>query len=1015
MEKQKAIIMKRSTLLLLLMLFVCGVRADEVKLLGDNTYCLAMSPNGNYLVGYNPTKVEFGMGTESFVYNMSKETLNWITTSDPGKWETSGLFRDVNDNGMLCGSVKDLKHVVEFYGDVAPTNVAAVYENGKITQLPYGDIDTTKIRQHEDGTFACSLSNDGKVVVGYCKYSNFAYSHPCKWTRTANGSWKLDILPLPEGYSYGLALNVSSDGRTIGGLAISKGSSIACYWVDGQCHVVTPTGSDVKLAKAKQMRMIDISPNGKYFIVSLSARSDYRLYDVSKAQTITLPTFESNDEMRVPTVTDSGDVFGAMIYGALGMGGMGYYRNFWYQHSSGRIFDFTYYTYLFNPQLRSSFPLNYEDQAQAFPCSVSANGNIIAGNKDVYTALGQTPNAWFLSVKQHEVEIPATPDKPNGESKALHQVSLTWKKDKTNYRTWKLKGYNVYCDGEKAATLKYLNDEMATTLKDVEPGYRNFSIEAIYNDKEGKEMLSPRSNPIEIAIPESYYFPLFENFERGSLNANYWTTSTDYGDYADREWTVAAQIGHDGTIGLSTGACTFTPYSASLVSRPLDASQAKKVKCSFLILCQQEAVKEGKDFDATKDTLSIEYTIDGGNTWQSGKDWTVEQLPRIEGILTADLSKQLAGKTFQLRFRKHGKGALGYYFYLDNIMIGSGNDVKAPEGLTGKVMNKEVFLMWKNTRNAYALSYICEPESPGYTLGNEGKELIGANKFTPTELSPYDGKYLTSVSAHINYYDDVGEDQEIHAAVVVFENGKLICEQEMEDIKFNETTTQKLDKPIKIDGTKELIVGIKVHDYSAEQIPLSYESSTAFVHGKSDLYSEDNGKTWKTVWDFYEGDPQLGSCCWKITGNVNDQPVDVTAETEDELVGYNVFRNGVQLNINYIPDEATHFIDKQPLEKADYSVVAYFNDGKESKPSAPFVVDLTAGIDPLFSNSMLLVDKSAIRLNVEGKLRLYAVDGHLVAKGTNGIIPLRGIHSGIYIVWIECNNRRFTQKIVINN
>lgn len=147
------------------MLFVCGVRADEVKLLDDNTYCLAMSPNGNYLVGYNPTKVEFGIGTESFVYNMSNNSIKWVTTSDPKKWKTSGFFRDVNDNGMLCGSVKDLKHFVDFYGDVAPTNVAAVYENGNITQLPYGDLDTTKIRQHEDGTFACSLSNDGKVVV----------------------------------------------------------------------------------------------------------------------------------------------------------------------------------------------------------------------------------------------------------------------------------------------------------------------------------------------------------------------------------------------------------------------------------------------------------------------------------------------------------------------------------------------------------------------------------------------------------------------------------------------------------------------------------------------------------------------------------------------------------------------------------------------------------------------------------------------------------------------------------
>ena len=1007
--------MKKITILLLLTLFVCGVRADEVKMLGDNTYCLAMSPNGNYLVGYNPTKVQFGIGTESFVYNMSDKTLNWVTTDDPEKWETSGLFRGVNDNGVLCGSVKDLKHFVEFYGDVAPTNVAAVFENGKIAQLPYGDLDTTRIKQHGDGTFASSLTNDGKVVVGYCKYSNFASSDPCKWTRTGEGTWKIEKLPLPEGYSNGLALYVSSDGRTIGGLAINKGSSIACYWIDGQCHVVTCTGDDVELANKKQMRMIAVSPNGKYFIISLSSRSDYRLYDVEKAKTITLATFESNDEMRIPTVTNNGDVFGAMIYGALAMGGMGYYRNFWYQYSSGRIFDLTYYTYLFNPELSMPFPLNYEDQAQAFPCSVSADGNTIAGNKDVYVALGQTPIAWYLTVNKRDVEIPATPEKPNGKSTGLQQVSLSWKSDKATYNSWTLKGYNVYCDGEKTATLNELKDDMTTTLKNIEPGYRNFTIEAIYKDKDGKEMLSPRSNPIEIAIPETYSFPMFENFEHGSLKTNYWTISTDYGDFVDSQWTVSAQIGHDGTMGLSSGACTFTPYSISLVSRPFDASQTNKVKCSFLILCQQENAQGGNEINATKDTLSVEYTIDGGNTWQSAKDWTIEQLPNIEGIMTVDLSKQLAGKTFQLRFRKHGMGLLSYYFYLDNIMIGSGDNVNAPEGLTGKVINKEVFLMWKNSRKSYALNYICEPESPGYTLGNEGKELIGANKFTPNELSPYDGKYLTSVSAHINYYDDVGENQVIHAAVVVFEDGKLICEQEMENIKFNETTTQKLNTPIKIDGTKELIVGIKIHDYSPDQIPLSYESSTSCVTGKSDLYSEDNGKTWKTVWDFYEGDPQLGSCCWKITGNVNDQPGDATEETDDDLVGYNLFRNGELLNINYIPGESTHFIDKQPLNNAEYYVVAYYNDGRESMPSAPFVIDLTNGIDPVFNNSMLSIDKNAIRLNIEGMLQLYALDGQIVAKGTNGIIPIRNIPSGIYIVSIECNNRHFTRKIVINN
>ena len=84
-------------------------------------------------------------------------------------------------------------------------------------------------------------------------------------------------------------------------------------------------------------------------------------------------------------------------------------------------------------------------------------------------------------------------------------------------------------------------------------------------------------------------------------------------------------------------------------------------------------------------------------------------------------------------------------------------------------------------------------------------------------------------------------------------------------------------------------------------------------------------------------------------------------------------------------------------------------------PSAPFVIDLTNGIDPLFNNSMLSIDKNAIRLNIEGMLQLYALDGQIVAKGTNGIIPIRNIPSGIYIVSIECNNRHFTRKIVINN
>ncbi|GAB6975337.1 hypothetical protein JCM15124A_02440 [Prevotella falsenii] len=989
------------------------MQADEVKILEENTFSLAISPNGKYLVGYNPTKVKSEVGTESFLYDVSSGSLKWVTTDNSENWETYGMFRDVNDAGTLCGSVKDLNHYVDFYGTNAPTNVAAIFENGKIVKLPYGELDMNKIKQHEDGTFAASLSNDGKVVAGYCKCSNFAFSYPCKWTRGANNEWKMEILPLPEGYEYGLAVNVSADGRTITGLAVDKGKSIVCYWIDGKCKTVNYKDEDAELAKMKQMRMIDMSHNGKYFIFSFSSRSDYRIFDVEKGTYRTLSTFDSKEQIRIPTVADNGDVFGAVIYDAEGVGGM-YYRNFWYQYSSGRIFDFTYYLYLFNPQLNVSFPLNYEDGAQAFPAAVSANGNVITGNKDTNTALGQTPKAWVLNVNKKEIEIPATPDKAKGKSTGLHQVQLSWKIDKTNYNSLTLKGYNVYCDGKKVATLNELKDEMTATVKDVGAGYCKFAIEAIYTDKQGKEMLSPRSNPEVIVVPEDYAFPLFDDFEKGSLNTNYWTKNKEYGDDVDTEWVVAAEIGHNNTIGVYTGASTFKPYATSMVSRPLDAANASKVKCSFLLLCVEEDAKEGKEIDLTKDTLSVEYTVDGGKSWQVAKEWTVEQLPKLEGILTVDLTKHVAGKVFQIRFRRHGLGTVGYYFYLDNIMIGSGDNVDAPKGFTGKVTDNQLFLMWKNSRNGYSLNYLSEPEAPGYTIGNEGKELIGANKFTQSELAPYHGKYLTSVTGYINYYEEADEGKGIRATVVVFENGKLVCEQEMEGIKYNENTTQKLKQPIKIDSGKELIVGIKVHDYDTGQIPLTYESSQSYVTGKSDLYSEDNGKTWKTVWDFYEGDAQMGTCCWRITGNITEKPDDETVEEDKSLIGYNIFRNGVQLNNVCIPFEATRYIDKQPLDKAEYTVVAYYNDGRESLASTPYILDLTNSIAPLVDKSVLSIDKSAIKLNAKGTLRLYAVDGHFVAKSSKNIIPLGGIPSGIYIVLVEYNNQRFTQKIIIN-
>ena len=99
----------------------------------------------------------------------------------------------------------------------------------------------------------------------------------------------------------------------------------------------------------------------------------------------------------------------------------------------------------------------------------------------------------------------------------------------------------------------------------------------------------------------------------------------------------------------------------------------------------------------------------------------------------------------------------------------------------------------------------------------------------------------------MNYEDS----EDTHASVVVFEDGVLIREQEIKSIIYNEDNKVILDEPVQIDATKELKIGMKIFDYDERQMPIAYQNTYDFIAGKSDLYSQDNGKTWKKLSDYY--------------------------------------------------------------------------------------------------------------------------------------------------------------------
>ncbi len=1004
------------SLVLIFWTFLGSVHASkDFTLLGKKTYGMAISPNGKYIVGNDNGQAFHGLKMTSFLYDMESKSMSWLTQFDADHPEKGGQFENVNDEGTICGMVKDTEHSVTWDGVTGPTNVAAVWHNGTLTKLPYGDLNLDEFVQPVDGTFALSMSNDGKTIVGYACFGNYAHVKPCKWTLDEKGKWSLEILSMPEGGKNASAFDISADGSVILGSAQINYNTYAIYWKDGNCYRVQPTKEDEGNA-VFGIKAMDLSPNGKYFTFALSFTTHYRIFDVESGTYRKLPTFDTEGSASFLTVADNGNVSGAFTYGFADLGGDTYNHPFYYQYETDRTFDLTYYMYLFAPGVTPSFSFKPEDNTQANPFAMSADGNTILGNRDVYSATDEGAEAWVIRLEPSHITIPETPENIEGISENLHQVVLTWKSDTKQYDGLTLKGYNIYCNGKQVKRTDDVADQMKVVIDNAAVGYPQYAVEAIFTHSDGKEILSPRSVPVTVTVADNYDLPLFDNFNDASLKTNFWTTTEDYGEENDKFWGAAQYAGWQGTYALATGATMNKPYSNSLVSRQMDATNADKVRFSFMMFVNQFYNPETSATD--KDTLTLEVSTDKGHHWIPAKDWVIGELPKYYTIRSVDISQQVAKKMFSIRLRKHGEGRMQYYIYIDNLKVSTKNEKDAPQGVIGEYAEKEkqVKVLWKDESQAYPLNYVNDEPMKMLTLGNEGKELIGANMFTNKELALYHGKYLTSISTTVNYFSEYDEGKGIEASVVVFEDGKLVREQKIENMAYNAYITQKLNEPVLIDRNKELKIGVKVYNYDTRQVPLLYSNTSGCIPGKSDLYSEDNGKTWHSVHQFFTDNNQPGSaeCCWYITGNVTETTAyELSAETQN-LIGYNIFRNGEQMNGMYIPAVAARFIDNAPIDNASYEVVAYYADGSISETSQPYNVGILSSIaGNKVDGNLVSYNGNTLTANKPcDKISLVSANGQTLVQSTSGSISIANIPAGIYIVVVQFDGKTNVQKIV---
>ena len=993
-----------------------------IKVGDGGTTSVAMSPNGKYAVGQG-----VGIGDapmyKSYLWDAENGQLTWMTELDENDFDKSGHFADVNDEKTIVGNFKDENYILS-YIDMdeqfsGPICVAAVWKDGKRTSLGIGDFTMDDFNSFADGSFAMAVSADSKTVVGYINQGNSTTFTPCGWVyNESTQAWDYQRYALPEGSQGGQIGSVSADGKLAVGYAAYHLRAMPVIWTSPtECLQIELTEEDASYEDEFGFNYgYKISPNGQYVLFTLNNMIPC-IYSMKDRKYVKLDGYPDATGLSVNTISDQGDVVGAFGYGNYFSGT--YTRPFWFSYKDNKCTDFEYLIQTYAQGVNIPFSFNFSDKITSNPQSISADGTIIFGTNG--------EESWILRTSSDRITLPDYVPNVRAVNSKLKEVTVSWDKAINIPTGFILKSYKVYCDDEYLGNVDASQAADASRIQYVQQGVstglHTYSVVGEYVATNGKVYESHKSIGVEIGVVNSFALPLFDNFDSPDFTENGWTNELLLGNPRhDLKWQnrTSGDPANE-TASLTAIVMTDEPYSATLTSRFMDATELDRVYVSF---SKKLMYANRDDWDLTLDSLSLEFSTDDVN-WVAVRDYPADKV--VAGSWNyeqIDITKLAAHKQFKLRWRTHGKAVAELLWYIDTFKVGSITEKPAPEGLTGTISNGKVNLQWQNTFNAYELSYL-ENSTALYEVSfgdSEGIPLIIANAFDPDQLKMYDGKYITSVTTFLYEYlsDEV---KQTRASILIYEDDKVISEQEISDQIINGYTfTVKLNHAVKIDANKKLKIAMKIFDYNPQSTPVYYQCSDLFVPGKSDLYSEDDGKTWKKLSDFYAtvpGQEEWGYCNWPLRANVSDEEVITDSPSLDEtLAGYCVYRNGVQINEGLIYGPYLKFTDEDPVDNGCYEVIAYYQNGDVSEVSAQYCVGVISGIQENDAVTIIKVypNPADDYIYVEGvfdKLQLLTSEGRIILETTEGTIQVSGQPSGLYFLRVVSGSKVETHKVMI--
>lgn len=1011
---------KGTAAMLALVLGAANASADSWKAdLGGRAS--AFSPDASKIVGTPSKDLSSLQDFRGFTYDVASGSLTWLTSYDPTDFLKSGRFNAVNSAGTIVGAVKDPSmRLPEGGGDFFrpgvsrapsantgdPISAAAIWTDGKLTILGCPEeVDT--FEDSSDGSYALSVSEDGRRVYGGI-FRGYMLTGPCRWELQDDGEWEFSYLPFPTGAA---AARVSvGQGDVLGGdVSIpQQGDNVVwpCVWVDGQPKAITFQGDFYTRGLGA------ISPDGRLAAIYAvgTAGPFLGLYDIEKGHLTEIDLPERLYEAKPLAVNNLGDIY-------LTLSDTDSYQPklHFYDSMNRQFLAMDYY-------LSQVSTLNTQPMAVPETMVVSGDGTLIAGTP-------QWGNSWLVSLDNPRPVCAPAPGHSEMTITSLTEATFSWTGIEALPDGMTLVGYRVDMDGKglKDFPATELGGEFSVKLPATCGKVVGATVQTVVLNSEGKEATSPMTSPVfdyVSALTELYDFC---DFDRdcsvdglGNIvwNRDYWRAKLLYGNLGEIiDFNVTSADFENRTPYAACYSISPSPWATAFVSHWMDASDAEDF---FFDFRYKMDYLNTMDQSLATDFLDVEVATDGVN-WQRVARIEAQGLRHSKWYNAhLDLGSLMAGQVFQIRLNANGQGEGQVSWSVDDLNVDCELTAPAPEGLICTLDDsKRPTLHWKNNIGQYDVTHL---DNSSYVwdacVGNEGEPLIVAVDFPAQMLKPFVGQYITSLSSFV--YDDQTLDDTYNTSGegILWCDGKELARAPF-DVNFDRltNTTAWFAQPVRIEAGKDYRLGVRIFEYDPNQAPLYYQKGLNHLTGMTDLYSEDEGKSWQRAQAIVTSDtnPQ-GRCVWPIHANISDSAEPGDSETQDdgELLFWNLYRDGEPLAEGNIYNPHPFLKDEEGGVGSVYTLRAYHKDGAVSPLSQPLTVTDDSGVETIGFCLRVVVSDGEVRL--EGGCQgfeLVATDGHTVARTETGRLSTAGLPRGAYLLRARTATGAETHKVIL--